>query len=335
VGLKHPENLDAWRSWQSRRHPLRQVATVVRPSRPAPVHLISGGASPRVLVVVESPSPSNLAAFVAPLRWLDLSEVAVLAAHELTPSLPPHGWTHHDLAEAPLGDLAVILAPGHFTRLGHLAWQASSERRIPFLVAQHGLTTPFAPPLPAGAHLLAWSEADAAFWWSGRAGQHTVVGSQLLADAARLGTTTVGRSGTTTYLGQLHGAELPRRDLARSAERFCLEHGATYRPHPSESDRLSRLQHRRWERRGITIDRSARPLARLATPVVSVFSTGVLEAAAGGIPAWVDFPDPPEWLDEFWDRYDMRRFGGEPTPAPAKPSTEPAAVIAEILRSHL
>ena len=73
------------------------------------------------------------------------------------------------------------------------------------------------------------------------------------------------------------------------------------------------------------------PLADLAAPVVSVFSTGVLEAAARGLPAWVDFPDPPAWLREFWDRYDMRPYGGDPTPAPARPDEEPAVAIARLL----
>ena len=50
---------------------------------------------------------------------------------------------------------------------------------------------------------------------------------------------------------------------------------------------------------------------------MSVFSTGVLEAAAQGRDAWVDFPRPPAWLGEFWERYGMHRFGGAPTPAPA------------------
>ena len=35
------------------------------------------------------------------------------------------------------------------------------------MVVQHGILTPFMAPLPVGAHLLAWSEADAAFWASG------------------------------------------------------------------------------------------------------------------------------------------------------------------------
>jgi hypothetical protein len=335
VGLTHPADLEAWRAWQAGRRPIRRLKQKLRP--PAPKHdwLVTGGSRPRILVVLESLSPSNRAAFVAPLAHLDLTDVAVLAPTDVTASLPRHPWTAQESLSGLGSDVAAVLAPGHYTALGDLAWQLALERGTPFLVAQHGLMTPLAPPLPDGAHLLAWSRADADFWWSGRDGDATVVGSQLLTEAGRLRAAPVDGAARPTYLGQLHGAELPRRDLARAADTFCLAHGATYRPHPSEADRLSRLQHRRWERRGITVDRSGASLTDLRTPVVSVFSTGVLEAAARGIPAWVDFPDPPEWLEEFWDRYDMRRYGGEPTAAPVEPATEPAAAIAEILRSHL
>jgi hypothetical protein len=86
-----------------------------------------------------------------------------------------------------------------------------------------------------------------------------------------------------------------------------------------------------YERAGITVDRSGAPLVELAAPVVSVFSTGVLEAAARGRQAWVDFPRPPAWLGEFWERYGMHRLGSEPTPAPALPDVEPARRVAEIV----
>ncbi len=42
-------------------------------------------------------------------------------------------------------------------------------------------------------------------------------------------------------------------------------------------------------------------------------------------------PRPPAWLGEFWERYGMRRFGHEPTPAPVRPAVEPAERIAAIL----
>ena len=84
-----------------------------------------------------------------------------------------------------------------------------------------------------------------------------------------------------TYLGQGHAAELPRRRLVRAALDLCRSAGAIYRPHPSERDKVSRLTHAAYRRAGIVVDGSV-PLNRLTGPVVSVFSTGVLEAAAQG-----------------------------------------------------
>jgi len=65
-----------------------------------------------------------------------------------------------------------------------------------------------------------------------------------------------------------------------------------------------------------------------------VFSTGILEGAAAGIPSWVDFPNPPQWLEELWQRYSMSRYGSaEPTKVEI-PVDEPARVIAEIIAEH-
>ena len=91
------------------------------------------------------------------------------------------------------------------------------------------------------------------------------------------------------------------------------------------------LTHKLWEKEGIRIDRSGTPLNEVPNPVVSIFSTGVLEAAIRGIPAWVYHPAPPAWLVEFWDRYGMNQWGQEPTPAPVQPKKEPAQRIAELM----
>ena len=111
----------------------------------------------------------------------------------------------------------------------------------------------------------------------------------------------------------------------------CRKRGAVYRPHPSERDVTSRAVLAAYERAGVTVDRAGVPLVELASPVVSVFSTGVLEAAARGRDAWVDFPRPPAWLGEFWERYGMHRLGDSPTPAPARPAVEPARRVAELV----
>ena len=100
--------------------------------------------------------------------------------------------------------------------------------------------------------------------------------------------------------------------MTRSVTDFWRRTGAIYRPHPREEDRLSRAQHALWRRMGMKFDTSS-SLSTLARPVVSAFSTGVLEAAARGVPAWVYHLDPPRWLEEVWDRYGMRRWGEPPT----------------------
>ena len=129
----------------------------------------------------------------------------------------------------------------------------------------------------------------------------------------------------------MHGAELPRASFAYASHSFLKKFGGTYRPHPSEKDKLSVLTHKLWEKEGIRIDRSGIPLNEVPNPVVSIFSTGVLEAAIRGIPAWVYHPAPPAWLVEFWDRYGMNQWGQEPTPAPVQPKKEPAQRIAELM----
>ncbi|MGB4135983.1 MAG: RNA-binding protein, partial [Microbacterium sp.] len=244
-----------------------------------------------------------------------------------------------DAASAPavLRGVRAVVSAGHFLPVGNAAYRWSRAVGATYVVVQHGLLTPFMPPLAPGAHLLAFSSADAEFWRSGRGDVTTaVVGSQLLWNAAHPGDAPdlvppVARPAageeTPVFLGQLHGAELPRRISAATATAFCRAYGAEYRPHPAETDRVSRLQHALWRRRGIRFAPPG-PLLTERRPVVSIFSTGVLEAAAAGIPSWVTCVRPPAWVQEFWERYDLRLWGGDPTPAPDQPAAEPAAAVA-------
>jgi hypothetical protein len=238
-------------------------------------------------------------------------------------------------AESWFGSVRVAVSGGHYLPAGAAAQRFAEDRGLPHAVVQHGLLTPFAPPLPRDAHLLAFSEDDALFWASGREDvSRRVIGSSLLWEAGSFPIPSDAEFARPVYLGQLHGAELPRRGLARAARDFCRRTGAVYRPHPSEVDRLSRIQHRAWELAGLWIDRSGEPLSQLSAPVVAAFSTGVLEAAARGLPAWVHYLDPPAWLAEFWERYGMRRWSprAEPTPAPTRGLIDPAKAFAEEIR---
>ncbi|MBF4550309.1 RNA-binding protein [Pseudoclavibacter sp. RFBJ3] len=335
MGLNIPEDLEAWQRWQNSRSLKRQIMTRVRrPSGEPEFTLMVNGPEPRLLVLIDVPTPSAVAAYAEPLRFLEGEQVAVLAPKDLSGMLDG-SWTSRRLEGLDLpGELRgvrAVFAAGHFLPAGAVGYRWSRQLGARFVVAQHGLTTPFAPPLARGSHLLAFSQDDAEFWKSGRGDvTHEVVGAQLLWHASRRnrGRPEGPGDATPVFLGQLHGAELSRWTSARTARTFCTTTGAEYRPHPAETDRLSRLQHRAWQRRGVRFESSGQSLATLDRPVVSVFSTGVLEAAAAGQDAWVTCVDPPEWVRDFWTRYGLSQWGSDSTPAPPVPQTEPAQLIA-------
>lgn len=343
MGLNHPVDLAAWSRWQSRSSPYRRLRAALRPSTPTePMHLAIRGSDPQVLIALDATTPTSIAAYLRPLAFLDEVSLAVLAPRDVLSLLPGTGWRSASQTissgqmPAELNVLSAVLAAGHYLNVGAKSLEWANAVGAQFFIAQHGLVTPFAPPLPRRAHLLAFSTSDATFWASGRQDiTHDVVGSQLLWAAERSPSVSIGSGSQPVFLGQLHGAELPRRGLAKAATSFFRETGATYRPHPSEIDKLSRLQHALWARQGMDFDNSKLPLAQLARPVVSVFSTGVLEAAARGIPSWVTYDSPPTWLIEFWNRYSLSRWGSDPTPALVQPAREPAESIARVLQSFV
>ena len=330
MGLIHPRDLAAWQDWQDSRHRVRRVAgRVRRTSSPSRLVLdLPRDAVPRALVALDVTDGPKRHWLLDPLGDLP---IAVLTEQPVSGLSAGERVSHRvSTVDLPglLPDVRAVLSYGHYLAAGSVAHAFAERTGRAQLVLQHGLLTPYQPPLPPHAHALAWSAADAEFWTEGRDDVTAqVVGSQLLAAAAREPVGAMPSEAPPTYLGQLHGAELPRRGLAHAAYIFCRDTGATYRPHPSETDRLSRSQHRVWERRGIRVDRTGAPLRQHDGPVAAAFSTGVLEAAARGVPAFVHYPDPPAWLEQFWARYDMRPWGGEPTPALSMgpSSTDPAA----------
>lgn len=346
-GVRHPADLAAWRRWHESRHPVRGVARAVRARvrghDPGTAVVHSPGTDADVLVAVEATHASVERAVVAPLAHLDPARTVVVAPDGWQPPEPYRDHHARPIALADVADLrgvSTVLAAGHYTPIGAAAFSLAERRDVPFHVSQHGALTPFAPPLPRAAHLLAWSDADAAFWTGGRQDvQVTTTGSQLLWLAGAAGSATAPtptdrpEPGRLLYLGQGHAAEISRLRLAHAAMSTCRAHGAVYRPHPSERDITSRAVLAAYARAGITVDLSGIPLLDLDSPIVSVFSTGVLEAAARGRTAWVDFPRPPAWLGEFWERYGMHRLGDVPTPAPRRAGQEPARRVAEIVRA--
>lgn len=340
-GLTHPRDLEAWHRWHHGAQPLTRrvrrtldvLGAIARPDgRAGEVVVTRGGPRCRVLVLVEARTPSQLQALVAPLRDLVLDEVTVVSTVPLRDALPPWLWQEsrqlaHEAVPELAGGAEVVLSTGHFLGLGRLGRDAVTDPER-FVTVQHGLLTPHAPPLAEGTTLLAWSDEDATFWRSGRDDVTSrVVGSQLLWEASLPPDATPDPAAPPVFLGQLHGVELPRALVTEAAESFCRAEGAVYRPHPAETDRRSRATHERWEAAGITVDRSGTPLRDLGAPVVSVFSTGVLEAAAAGLPAWVYCPGAPPWLEAFWDRYRLARWGSAATASPERPTIEPSRAV--------
>jgi hypothetical protein len=334
MGLNHPRDLEAWHAWQRARSPLRSIADRLRAASPPTGTLTTSGTPPRVLLVLDWLAPTSLMALFEMTAHLSVP-YAVLSPGPLASGRPDGPFEPHqgEVPEA-LSSVRVVVAAGHYLPLGAVGLAWSRRLGAEFAAVQHGLLTPHAPPLAPDSHLLAWSGADADFWRSGRSDVRAqVVGSQLLWEA---GTRHPRVSDERpTFLGQLHSAEMGRRAMARFTGDFCRTERARYRPHPGERDRLSRWQHARWRRQGITFDDGTVPLRELPTPVVSVFSTGILEAAACGVPAWSAYDRPPAWLLEFWERYGMSRYGSSPTPAPVRPGREPTLAVAAAVEALL
>lgn len=355
MGLKYPSDLEAWNRWQANAHLLRRGKSTVKnfasslPStgKGKPLNeLVTGylhttGETAKILIALDSTSPTSLNSLVTPTKFLGQTPYAVWAPNDLTAYLPDQSWTvqlvQEDKLDTVLPEVQEIVALGHYMAWGSAAYRFSQRNEAQFVTIQHGLQTPYAPPLAFGTHLLAFSQADADFWISGRTDVTAqVVGSQLFWEASQQPAVDPAEIlSTPLFLGQMHGAELPRASFAYSTLKFTRENKAIYRPHPSEKDKLSLLTHGLMDRLGIEVDRSQRPLNQVNNPIVSIFSTGVLEAAIRGVPAWVYHPHPPQWLQDFWERYGMSPWGSEPTPAPQLPSREPAETIAHILTQSL
>lgn len=351
MALIHPHNLELWQEWQASRHRARRLKHAVtgtlrrREESAGPTGLVlhsreGDGDGARILFGVDSASPTSRASLLTALPYLSSAADVLTPSGLDLPELSGPGWTHQLLAdpEHELDGRAItsVLTLGWHLRVGRLVHDWALARDVPAAVVQHGALTPYAPPLPPQTTLLAWSDADAQFYRSGRDDLEVrTVGSQLLWQAGREADEQEPvLDERPVFLGQLHGAELSRRITGGTAYAFCRQENALYRPHPSEVDVLSRTAHRLMRRRGIEFQDVAVPLHELRSPVVGVFSTGVLEAAARGLPAWVEAQHAPGWVAELWDRYGMRRWGGSPTPAPSTPSDEPSRVIAQLLQSR-
>lgn len=363
MGLIHAASLERWEDWERSRHQarnakhaaMRMLETVRRggavPEEPQRFTLHSrageGQGSSRILIAVDSASPTSRASLLTALPYLrsgiDVLTPAGIALAELASEDWDRTEVGADGAELSGRGIDAVATIGWHLRTGRLAHAWAAREQVASTVVQHGALTPFAPPLPPETTLFAWTDEDGDFYRSGRSDVDVrVIGSQLLWQAARDGVQGDAPSGVDdvvtggddrpVFLGQMHGAELPRRITAGAAIGFCRREHALYRPHPSEQDVLSRTIHRVMRKRGIEFQDTAIPLRELTNPVVAVFSTGVLEAAVRGVPAWVHAARAPRWVHEFWSRYRMARWGAaEPTRGPKMSADEPARLLAQHL----
>lgn len=326
MGLRFIDK-DSWTKWQvSRRrlHVLKDKLLRRPDGAPVELELLVRGNKPRLLVACDSNSPTNHHSLLAPLG--DAIDAVIAKPASIDIPLPAGQLQTIASPDELPSTLEAVATIGDHLPVGHWAHELARARGWAQWVVQHGLLTPFAPPPPPGATVLTWSDADSGFLAVGRPDlEFVAVGSPMLAAAAADPAPHVSRFERPVFLGQLHGAELSRRSMTRSVAAFWKMTKATYRPHPREEDKLSRAQHAIWRRMGMEIDATG-SLATLDRPVVAAFSTGILEAAARGVPAWAFQLDPPPWLEEFWDRYGMRRWGDEPTTWHNEVS-DPAALI--------
>ena len=169
-------------------------------------------------------------------------------------------------------------------------------------MVQHGLLVPQAPPLPVGCTPAGFQRGRRRVLGIGRRDVTThAVGSQLLYLASQKATGAEAQKQNDLepiFLGQMHGAELPRASFAL---RFALLLEEVRRKLPSAPEREGQAVGADPPAVGegrYPIDRSGTPLNEVPNPVVSIFSTGVL-GLQSAVSRRVYHPAPPAWLVEF------------------------------------
>lgn len=344
MALIHPRSLERWQEWRSSRRRVPGIHRALpRPAAPvgAPsgfvLHTREGEGPARTLLGIDTAEGAAHGGLPAVLPYIHGSAALVTPAGVRIDALDEPGWEHRRLETPTEGldalDITSVLTLGWHLEVGRALHEWAREAEIPGAVVQHDVLTPFAPPLPPEITLLAWTKEDGDFHRAGRDDVAVrVVGSQRFWQASHEAAGAVPvLEDRPVFLGQLSSIELSRRVTLPAAHSYCRSAEALYQPGPGESDRPSRAAHALLRRRGIDFQDPATSIAEQDRPVVTVLSADVLEAALRGLPAWVHAPRAPAWVDEQWERYDMHRAGGEPTPAPAVGADEPARLIAQIL----
>lgn len=339
MALIHPRSLERWQEWRGSRRRARGIHRA-RASETATgyvLHTREGEGSARILLGIDTADGAAHGGLPAVLPYVHGSAAVVTPAGLSLEELSGPEWQHRRIAHpsAALEGLGItsMLTLGWHLEVGRSLHEWAREAEVPGAVVQHDVLTPFAPPLPPDTTLLAWTAEDGEFHRAERDDIAVrVVGSQRLWQSRH---EAAGETPTLEeqpmFLGQLSSIVLPRRVSLRAAATYCRFAEALYRPGPAETDRLARAAHLLLRRRGIGFQDPSITLSEQPRPLATVFSADILEAAVRGIPAWVHAPGAPSWVHEQWERYGMRRAGGEPTPAPMVGTDEPARLIAQIL----
>lgn len=341
MALIHPRSLERWQEWRSSR---RRVPGIHRALTSPPaaasgyvLHSRAGEGSASTLLGIDTADGAASGGLPAVLPYIHGTAHVITPAGVALEALSGPQWHRRQITRPVdgLNQLGVtsVLTLGWHLDVGSALHAWARDAGVPGAVIQHDVLTPFAPPLPPETTLLAWTVQDGRFHSAGRDDIDVrVVGSQRLWEARHDSSgTAVEVEDRPVFLGQLAEIELPRRVTLGAAYGYCRSTGAMYQPGSGETDRPSRLAHAVLRRRGVTMQEPGTALSAQSRPVVAVFSADLLEAAVRGLPAWVHAPHAPAWVAEHWERYGMRRAGGEPTPPPEVGADEPARLIAQIL----
>ena len=308
-GLTHPRDLEAWHRWQD-----RQPAG--RAARPADARGAARHRPPRRPRRQRRAHPGRPAAAgpglpgvaLARRRCGPCSTRCATSTPPTSPSSRPPGvtdllpdgpWTESpgfapDRRRPVAAGGALVLSTGHYLPLGAARAAAADAGALP-----HRAARPAHPARPAPGR-----RHDPARLERGR--------RRLLALGPRRRRLGGGRvpaalGGRRAPAGHRRPGRPARSSSASCTAPSCPATCSPRPPRPSAAPSTpptaptppsatgrSVATHARWEAAGITIDRSGIPLRELGAPVVSVFSTGVLEAAAAGLPAWVDAGRPAD-----------------------------------------
>ena len=154
MGLTYPLDIDAWAAWQKRQNTLRWAKGEARSligrlrggaaEQEAPVGgvLYTRGAVPRVLIVLDSFSPTSRNSLLEPLKYLENVGVALWVPEDASEYLNGQyaterygrdAWTEQEVTgdqlQGLLPGVRVVLSLGHYLARGAAAYEYSRALR--------------------------------------------------------------------------------------------------------------------------------------------------------------------------------------------------------------